>query len=190
MEALSSVSSWCVPFSISSLAASSGEGAPSSSRPFGFFEEKPSFCGGMERRRRSTESMARSERTLTVLMMSSRRALRFAGVSDAGVKEGNSDTYDGRIAEMLRQELIVGSRGCRHVGLRGIDGDELLRPDATRRVSASRVDATDRPVTLPRGLPCRLAVKPELLLADKNARSVGSRKRVERSQRESMQRQA
>lgn len=61
-----------MPCSISSLAASSGgrAGVPS-------FEacllEKPNDCGGMERRRRSTESRARSARTLTVLMMSSRR---------------------------------------------------------------------------------------------------------------------
>lgn len=39
---------------------------------FGFLA-KPSLWGGIERRRRSTESRARSARTLTVLMMSSRR---------------------------------------------------------------------------------------------------------------------
>lgn len=63
-----------MPFSISSLAASSGDrfGFVSDDDCFGFLA-KPSLWGGMERRRRSTESSARSARTLTVLMMSSRR---------------------------------------------------------------------------------------------------------------------
>ncbi len=78
IDALSSVSSWCVPFSISRLAASSaGSGAsvlllpPPSSRAR-FFELKHRLLAGRETRRLSTESTARPARTLTALMMSSR----------------------------------------------------------------------------------------------------------------------
>lgn len=71
MEAVTRVSSLWVPVSISSLAASSGGGCDFEEVDFGAVN--PRFWGGMERRRRSTESRARSARTLTVLMMSSRR---------------------------------------------------------------------------------------------------------------------
>ncbi len=89
MLAVRSVSSLCVPDSISCLAASCGgssccccseeeEDEEAAVTPLRFLEgggwsTKPSLWGSRERRRRSTESRARSARTLTVLMMSSRR---------------------------------------------------------------------------------------------------------------------
>lgn len=74
IDELSSVSSWCVPCSISRFAAPSagGGGCSLPSSRARFLELKPRFLAGMEVRRSSTESMARPARTLTALMMSSR----------------------------------------------------------------------------------------------------------------------
>lgn len=100
MEALSSVSSWWVPVSISSLAASSGvRGASAGVEDFVVgLEVKPRLWGGRERRTCSTESRARSARTLTVLIMSSRRDL---AVSLRNGWVWKMETYDWRVAKVL-----------------------------------------------------------------------------------------
>lgn len=87
-----------MPFSISSFAASSGD-KEGSGCDLEVLAVKPRFWGGRERRTCSTESRARSARTLTVLMMSSRRDWRdlVCGQEEV-VKE---ETHDWRVAEVL-----------------------------------------------------------------------------------------
>ena len=70
MDEHRSVSSWCVPLSISNLAASAALVGGSA-----FESRKPRDLGGCERRNCSIDFRALSARMFIVLMMSSRRDL-------------------------------------------------------------------------------------------------------------------
>ena len=128
MDALSSVSSWCVPCSISRLAAASGlcccdEGSLGSAPGAPRFLEgpKPRFCAGSLVRAFSTAPRARSARTLTALMMSSRRDFFFfVFVSCAGPGNGippfvlARETYHWRVVKVLGEQLVLCVVGRRH----------------------------------------------------------------------------
>lgn len=126
MDALSSVSSWCVPCSISRLAASSGlcccDGGSLGSAPGAprFLEgPKPRFCAGSLVRAVSTAARARSARTLTALMMSSRRDFFFSSLLVAPVRDIPSsvlarETYHWRVAKVLGEQLVLCVVGRRH----------------------------------------------------------------------------
>lgn len=110
MEALSRVSSWWVPISISSLAASSCGAVAAESRE----AEKPSVEGEMDSRRRSTESRARSARTLTVFIMSSRRAFAERRTVAVDQCDGATGTAATRSREgVLGDAPREGSQGAR-----------------------------------------------------------------------------
>lgn len=104
MEEQRSVSSWCVPLSISNFAASAAVVA--SPEGEGFASRKPRDLGGWERRNCSIDLRADSARMFIVLMMSSRRDCGWwsaCGGSWGVLRE----TYDGGVAEVLCQEFNV-----------------------------------------------------------------------------------
>lgn len=71
MDEQRSVSSWCVPLSISNFAASAAVVASPAGE--GFESRKPRDLGGWERRNCSIDFRADSARMFMVLIMSSRR---------------------------------------------------------------------------------------------------------------------